>query len=31
MNGGYIELVSGDYKPTYNWGGTTLYDNHPSS
>ena len=22
--GSYIELVNGDYKPTYTWGGTTL-------
>ena len=25
MNGGYIELVTMVYKPTYNWRGTTLY------
>ena len=22
---GVISIVTGDYKPTYNWGGTTLY------
>ena len=22
---GVISIVNGDYKPTYNWGGTTLY------
>ena len=26
MNGGYIYSYW-DYKPTYNWGGTTLYGN----
>ena len=24
MNGGYLYIVNGDYKPTYNYGGTTL-------
>ena len=23
---GVISIVDGDYKPTYNWGGTTLWD-----
>ena len=22
---GVISIVTGDYKPTYNWGGTTLH------
>ena len=26
MNGGSIELVHGDYNPTYNGGGTTLHE-----
>ena len=27
---GVISIVNGDYKPTYNYGGTTLYPTTPS-